>query len=230
MGYEHSHYRRRRKRKRFGSQTPKQFLKLGSKPLIIHTLECFQSCPSINQIILVLPAHQTTGFLQIISQYGITKLTKIVAGGATRAESVWKGFKVIQAIKAKIVAVHDGARPLVTPEEITACIEQAEETGAAILVAPVTDTIKEIKDGKIIQTIDRNKLRRALTPQCFKYEILKKAFANVENLSESATDESFLVEKLGVEVSVVEGSARNIKVTTKEDLRLVESLLKKENV
>lgn len=216
--------------KRFGSKTPKQFLELNKKPLIIHTLERFQNCSSIDQIILVLPANQTTEFLQIIPKYGITKLAKIVAGGATRAESVWKGFKVIQSVKAEIVAVHDGARPLVTADEISECIEKAKETGAAILVAPVTDTIKEIKDGKIIQTIDRNTLRRALTPQCFRYEILKKAFANVEILSESATDESFLVEKSGVEVSIVEGSAKNIKVTTKEDLQLVESLLKKENV
>jgi 2-C-methyl-D-erythritol 4-phosphate cytidylyltransferase len=90
----------------------------------------------------------------------------------------------------------------------------------------VTDTIKEIRDGKIVQTIDRNSLRRALTPQCFRYEILRKAFEKINDLSESATDESFLVEKSGVEVSIVEGSARNIKVTTKEDLKLVESLLK----
>lgn len=212
--------------KRFGSKTPKQFLSIGNKPLIIHTLERFQDCPSINQIILVLPANQTKDFLQIVSKYSITKLAKIVSGGATRAESVWKGFKAIQSVKAEIVAVHDGARPLVTSEEISACVAKAKETGAAILVAPVTDTIKEINDGKIIQTIDRNTLRRALTPQCFRYEILQKAFENVKNLSEFATDESYVVEKSGVEVSIVEGSARNIKVTTKEDLQLVESLLK----
>ena len=195
--------------KRFGAKTPKQFLKLGNKPLLIHTLDRFQNCPLIDQIILVLPANQTAEFLQIVSKYGITKLTKIVAGGATRAESVWKGFKLIQSVKAEIVAVHDGARPLVTSEEISECIAKAKETGAAILVAPVTDTIKEIRDGKIIQTIDRNTLRRALTPQCFRYQILCKAFEKIEDLSESATDESFLVEKLGVEVSIVEGSARN---------------------
>lgn len=215
---------------RFGSKTPKQFLSIGNKPLIIHTLERFQSCPSIDQIILVLPSKQTTEFLQTVSKYSITKLVKIVSGGITRAESVWKGLSAIQSVKAEIIAVHDGARPLVTSEEISACIEKAKETGAAILTASVTDTIKEIKDGKITQTIDRKTLRRALTPQCFRYEILRKAFEKVNNLSESATDESYLVEKCGVEVSIVEGSARNIKVTTKEDLKLVESLLKKENV
>lgn len=211
--------------KRFGTKTPKQFLEIGGKPLIIYTLERFQNCPSINQIILVLPTDQTSNFLKIVSKYGITKLAKIVAGGETRAESVWKGLKAVRPTNAEIIAVHDGARPLVTGEEISACIEKAKETGSAILVAPVTDTIKEIKDGKILQTIDRNKLRRALTPQCFRYEVLQKAFEKVKNLSESATDESFLVEQSGIEVSIVEGSAKNIKVTTKEDLHLVKSLL-----
>jgi 2-C-methyl-D-erythritol 4-phosphate cytidylyltransferase len=93
--------------KRFGAKTPKQFLEIGGKPLIIHTLERFQNCFAINQIILVLPANQTKDFLQIVSKYGITKLAKIVAGGATRAESVSKGFKAIQSVKAEIVAVHD---------------------------------------------------------------------------------------------------------------------------
>lgn len=216
--------------KRFGSKTPKQFLSIGNKPLIVHTLERFQNCNSIDQIILVLPANQTKDFPQIISKYGITKLSKIVSGGATRAESVLKGLSALQSVKANIIAVHDGARPLVSAEEISACIEMANETGAAILTAPVTDTIKLIQDGKIINTIDRTTLRRALTPQCFKYKILKKAFDKIGDLSDSATDESYLAEKLGVEVSVVEGSARNIKVTTKEDLQIVENLLKKENV
>ena len=130
------------------------------------------------------------------------------------------------ATTAEIIAVHDGARPLVTPEEITECVLKAKETGAAILVAPVTDTIKKVsEDGKITQTINRAELRRALTPQCFQFEILKHAFENTD-LSESATDESYLVEKSGVKVSIVEGSAKNIKVTTQEDLILVESLLK----
>lgn len=215
---------------RFGSKTPKQFLQINKKPLIIYTLEAFQNCPSIARIILVLPANQTTEFLQIVAKYGISKLDKIVAGGETRAESVLKGLKTVQPHKNGIVAVHDGARPLVSTEEISECILKARKTGAAILVAPVTDTIKEIKDGKILQTIDRNKLRRALTPQCFSYQILKRAFEKVDKLNETATDESFLVENLGIDISIVEGSPRNIKVTTKEDLKLFENLLKEKNV
>lgn len=211
---------------RFGAKTPKQFLEICGKPLIIHTLQRFQTCPEIDEIVLVLPSTETAKFLQIVGKHGITKLAKVVAGGETRAESVFKGLKSIRAATAEIVAVHDGARPLVKPEEISACIAKAKETGAAILVSSVTDTIKEVSaDGTIMQTVERTKLRRALTPQCFRYEILKRAFDDA-NLSEAATDESFLVEKSGVAVSTVEGSADNIKITHKSDLILAEAILK----
>lgn len=214
--------------KRFGSKTPKQFLEINGKPIVIHTIERFQACPSIDQIILVLPSDQTSEFLKLSAKYSLTKLTKIVSGGKSRAESVLKGFKAIRSVKVGIIAVHDGARHLVSIEEITACIETAKLSGAAILAAPVTDTIKEIKNNEIVQTIDRTKLRRALTPQCFSYEILAKALSELHSMGETVTDESFLVEKSGVKVWIVEGSARNIKITTQEDFILAERLLKKD--
>jgi 2-C-methyl-D-erythritol 4-phosphate cytidylyltransferase len=210
---------------RFGSEMPKQFLEILGKPLVVHTLERFESCTAINQIILALPIGEIERFSKIAENYRLRKLVKVVAGGKTRAESVFKGFNAIDKESAEIVAVHDGARPLVSPAEITRTIEQARETGAACLVATVIDTIKEVSNGKIIRTIDRAKLRRALTPQCFRYEILKRAFAENE-ISEIATDECFLVEKSGYEIAAVEGSAKNIKVTTPEDFVLAENLLK----
>lgn len=212
--------------KRFGTKTPKQFLEICGKPLIIHTLQRFQFCAEIDEIILVLPSTETAKFLQIVGKHGITKLAKVIAGGQTRAESVSKGLKSIRAATAEIIAVHDGARPLVQPDEISACIKKAQETGAAILASSVTDTIKQVSAaGEIIQTVERARLRRALTPQCFRYEILKRAFENAD-LNESATDESFLVEKSGVAVSIIEGSADNIKITHKSDLILAEAILK----
>jgi 2-C-methyl-D-erythritol 4-phosphate cytidylyltransferase len=211
--------------KRFGGKTPKQFLEILGKPLIIHTFQRFEACPEIDEIILVLPSSENAKFLEIAGKYNLKKLSKVVAGGETRAESVWKGLSAIRSARAEIVAVHDGARPLVSMEEISETIKKAKETGAACLVSAVTDTIKEIKDGKIVRTIDRATLRRALTPQCFRYEILKRAFENAD-LSEAATDECFLVEKLGQKIAIVEGSARNIKITHPEDLILAESLLK----
>lgn len=210
---------------RFGAEKPKQFIEILGQPLIIYTLQKFEFCPAIDEIILVLPTEEVENFGQISLKYNLTKLKQIIPGGKTRAESVWNGLNAIDEKSAKIVAVHDGARPLVSVEEITNTIEKAEESGAACLVAAVTDTIKEVSDGKIVKTIDRTKLRRALTPQCFRYEILKRAFTDIE-IGESITDECFLVEKLGVEISIVEGNAQNIKVTTPKDIAIVENFLK----
>jgi len=209
---------------RFGSPTPKQFLEIHGKPVIIHTLERFESCPQINEIVLVLPDTEIETFQKIGEKYNFKKSVKTVSGGKTRAESVWNGLSAIDSRQCEIVIVHDGARPIVSVREITETIEKARQTGAACLVAAVTDTIKEISGDKIVQTIDRAKLRRALTPQAFRFEILNRAFQT--NNFVAATDESFLVENLGVEVSIVEGSARNIKITQAEDLILAESLLK----
>jgi 2-C-methyl-D-erythritol 4-phosphate cytidylyltransferase len=210
--------------KRFGTEKPKQFVEINGKPLIAHTLERFENCPAIDEIILVLPAGEIENF----PRPKLNKLRDIIAGGETRAESVYNGLRAVSE-KAEIVAVHDGARPLVSCEEITATVEKAGETGAACLVSTVNDTIKEVAGGKISATIDRTKLRRALTPQAFRFEILLKAFATAD-LSEAATDECVLVEKSGFEIAIVEGSARNIKITTPEDLRLAEIFLKQADI
>ncbi len=216
---------------RFGSKTPKQFLELAGKPVIFHALQRFEDCPSVDNIILVLPQSETSGFFGQAAKYNLQKLKSVVAGGATRLESVWNGFRQIDPDAAQMVAVHDGARPLVTILEIERTIEKANETGAACLVAPVTDTIKEIApDGSILRTIDRSTLRRALTPQCFSYEILRRAFSKIDVLSERATDESLLIEKLGQKVSIVEGNSRNIKITIPEDLILAEALIKQSEI
>ncbi len=116
--------------KRFGGKTPKQFLEILGKPVVVHTMLRFEACPLVDEIILVLPAEQKAAFLQYAGKYGLKKLSKIIAGGASRAESVLNGLKAVRAETARIVAVHDGARPLVTPDEIAGVIEKAEETGA----------------------------------------------------------------------------------------------------
>lgn len=211
--------------KRFGGNVPKQFLEIAGKPLIFHTIQRFEDCPEIDEIVLVLPARQTEIFHSAGKKYNLKKLSKAAAGGKTRAKSVWNGLMAINSETAEIVAVHDGARPLVTVEEISATVEKAKETGAACLVAPVTDTIKEISGDQITETIHRSKLRRALTPQCFRYEILRRAFEE-NDFGEAATDESFLVEKIGAAVSIIEGSPKNIKITHPEDFIIAEILLK----
>jgi len=209
---------------RFGGAKAKQFLEIFGKPIVVYALERFEFCPSIDEIILVLPAAEIENFSKIAAKYNLKKLTKIVEGGETRAASVLNGFRAIDSKRCEIVAVHDGARPLVTVEEISKTIDRARETGAACLAAKVTDTIKEIADGKIVRTVERANLRRALTPQTFRYEILRRAFEACK-INEAATDESFLAENIGVEVSIVEGGAQNIKITRAEDLILAEILL-----
>jgi 2-C-methyl-D-erythritol 4-phosphate cytidylyltransferase len=211
---------------RMASDRPKQFLLLAGTPVIFHTLKVFEQCDSINEVIVVLPAEESAGFLSMAGKMGLRKVARVVPGGATRAESVKRGLMSIRSATAEIVAVHDGVRPFVTVEEINDTIAAAQADGAAILVAPLTDTIKQVSDQSVVKTLDRRGLRRALTPQCFRYELLREAYQRVDINDPSLTDESALVEQLGRRVSVVEGSARNIKITTAEDLVVAEALFK----
>jgi len=207
---------------RFNSETPKQFLEINGKPVVVHAIERFEAAPSIDAIVLVLAKDQ----IGKLSLKQFTKLESIVAGGDSRAISVRSGLGAVPADTA-IVAVHDGARPLVTVDEIERTIERAKETGAACLVAAVTDTIKSIRGDEIAATLDRDQLRRALTPQAFKIEVLKRAFDGI-SLDETVTDECYLVERLGHPIAIVEGSVRNIKITHPEDLILADALLNQE--
>jgi len=210
---------------RFAGSQPKQFVSLLGKPLLIHTLERFDACPEIDEIVLVLSQDGIGYFEKIREQFEISNLKSVIIGGKTRAESVKNALDVIDANYDDLIVVHDGARPLVSLEEISRTVNKAAETGAACLVAEVTDTIKEIESEFISRTIDRNRLRRALTPQAFHFDILKKAFDGAD-LSDTITDECYLVEKLGVKIAFVEGSSRNIKITRPEDIALAEALLK----
>ncbi|HMJ26372.1 MAG TPA: 2-C-methyl-D-erythritol 4-phosphate cytidylyltransferase [Pyrinomonadaceae bacterium] len=212
---------------RLGGDRPKQFLELDGVPVIVHTLRQFERCREIDEVLVVLPADAVTGFQALAQPFGLQKLSRVIAGGATRAQSVQRGLAVID--KAELVAVHDGVRPFVTPAEIDQVMAAARATGAAILVAPVADTIKEIKDDRVVRTLQRAQLRRALTPQCFRFELLKRAYdqlVEIEAEGIEVTDDCLLVERLGVEIAAVEGSSRNIKITRAEDLVLGEALLK----
>jgi 2-C-methyl-D-erythritol 4-phosphate cytidylyltransferase len=211
---------------RFGSERRKQFIEIKGVPVIIHTLKRFEQCAEIQEIILVLPAQDAPSFLALAGKYGLRKLARVVPGGATRAESVRRGLQAIRAATAEIVAVHDGVRPFVTVDEIERTIRAARERGAAILTASVVDTIKKVEDNQVLMTLERERLRRALTPQCFRYDLLRRAYEQPEDVVSSATDDSSLVERLGVRVESVEGDARNIKITCPEDIALAEILLR----
>lgn len=211
---------------RLGGARPKQFLELRGVPVIIYTLRQFERCQEINEVITVLPAEDTAGFPSLTRQFELRKAGRAVAGGATRAQSVRNGLNAIA--DADIVAVHDGVRPFVTPEEIDQVVAAAREKGAAVLTSPVADTIKRVQDGRIIETVARAGLRRALTPQCFRFAILKRAYETLDELESTGleiTDDSFLVEKLGVAITSIDGSPRNLKITNEEDLMQAEAML-----
>ena len=213
---------------RLGGERPKQFLELGGIPIIIHTLRQFERSQEIDEVIAVLPPDDVHTFLPFARKFDLPKLARAIPGGATRAQSVLAGLRSIS--EAEIVAVHDGVRPLVTPAEIDLVVQAARADGAAILTAPVADTIKEINGHQVLGTLPRATLRRALTPQCFRFGILRQAYdklAQVEAEGIEVTDDSLLVERLGISVTSVEGSVGNIKITREEDLVLAGVLLKK---
>ena len=212
---------------RMGGKRAKQFLELAGIPIIIHTLQAFEACEAIQEIILVLPEADVRDFSAVARPYKLGKVRSVVPGGVTRASSVRLGLQAVKANDNDIVVVHDGSRPLVTSEEITQTVRAAEVSGAAILVAPLVDTVKEVRDGAVTRTVPRDQLRRALTPQCFRYGILRQAYEQVDELDPALTDESSLVERLGVAVTVVEGSSRNIKVTRPEDLAIAETMMRR---
>ncbi len=209
--------------KRFDPATPKQFLELKGKSVIIRTLEKFQASGSVDAMVVVVGGGDVEVLRDLAVDAGISKLLAVVAGGDTRAASMRNGFAAVDPAST-IVCVHDGVRPFVTVDEIDRTIDAAVHFAAACLVAPVTDTIKTVEYNKITGTIDRSTLRRALTPQAFRYGILEKALAGAD-LSESVTDECLLVENTGVMITTVEGSTRNMKITHREDIALAEAYL-----
>ncbi len=208
---------------RAGGEVPKQFRAVAGVPLIIHTLRQFEACAAVDEIVLVAPVEEATLHLAA-ARDELKKLARVVEGGATRTESVWRGLETLDAARVEIVAVHDGVRPFVTPQEIERTMRAAAlGSGAAVLCAPVVDTIKMCEGGRITRTLPRDNLRRALTPQCFRYELLRRAYERARAIGSEATDCSALVELTDAhEVVVVEGDARNIKITRPEDFALAE--------
>jgi 2-C-methyl-D-erythritol 4-phosphate cytidylyltransferase len=211
--------------KRAGGGRAKQFREISGVPIIIHTLRRFEQCDSIGQVIVVAPPSALSETIALADEHGLRKVARTIAGGATRLESVWRGLQVLGESFTGVVAVHDAARPFVTAAEIDRVVAEAERSGGAILAAPVVDTIKEAEGVRVTRTLDRARLWHAQTPQCFRHELLREAYerALAENIE--ATDDSSLVERLGAPVSIVEGGAHNIKITTPQDFALAEILV-----
>lgn len=196
---------------------PKQMLPLGAKPVLVRTVEAFLQTPEIKEIVVVTPPENRAELQKRFP--GIV----FADPGKTRLLSVKNGFLKTSAA-SQLVAVHDGARPLVESAHISACLQAARQYGAAVLAVPVKDTVKVCEGGFVQNTLDRAVLWAAQTPQCYRRPVLAEALEKFGQ-EEGATDESQLVEKLGIKVRVVPSSYKNNKITTPEDLIFAEALL-----
>jgi 2-C-methyl-D-erythritol 4-phosphate cytidylyltransferase len=205
---------------RMGSAIPKQFLPLGDKPVLYHTINAFITAFPDVQIVLVLPQDQIS-MAQIVLQAFPDRIDlTIVTGGETRFHSVKNGLEVVN--EDAIVFVHDGVRPLVSPELIHACYQQAIEKGSAIPAIAVADSMR-LAEGEDSKPVNRDHLRIIQTPQTFQSDILLNAFT--QDYDPAFTDEATVVEAFGTKVYLINGERSNIKVTTPEDLIIAEALL-----
>jgi 2-C-methyl-D-erythritol 4-phosphate cytidylyltransferase len=209
---------------RMGAGRPKAFLELAGRPLLLHAAEAFERAPSVVGIIVVVAAAETDAARAVLG--GVRKLRAVVAGGERRQDSVRAGLEQIGEGFDGIVLVHDAARPLVDVPLVESVVRTASATGAALPVLPLVDTVKRVRDGRVVETLDRGELAAAQTPQGFRCAILTAAYAAAQREGLTVTDEAMAVERLGQPVSVVPGSGNNRKITTPDDLAWAEALLK----
>lgn len=205
----------------------KLFLKVAGKPVIAHTWGRFDDAKVISEIIIVVRAGMEKKFLALAKKFGFQKKFQIVTGGAERQDSVANGLAAVPA-ETEIIVIHDAARPCVSAELIEATISEADENGAAVAAHPITDTIKESADGRLIErTLDRSKLWGMETPQTFRAEVIRRAITTAKARKMNFTDDTAACELIGQPVRLVSSIAPNPKVTVPGDLPIVETLLRK---
>lgn len=210
---------------RMGGGPNKQFIELLGKPLLYYSLVAFERCAAIDAVVLVRRPDYAGQAEQIVREFGFKKVAAFADGGVERQDSVSNGLKVCGS-RTEIVAVHDGARPLVTPSLIESTIASARAFGTGIAATKVVDTIKEANEDKTVaRTVDRTKLWAVQTPQTVKCELLREAYAKVFEKKIVVTDEAAAVELLGQKVHLVETPFLNVKITTPSDLAMAEALL-----
>lgn len=211
---------------RMGKPVSKQLIKLNGTEVIVHTLKAFEASEAIDEIILVCREQDTEIIKALAESNGITKPLKLTNGGATRQESVKNGVMLVKD-NAEYIAIHDGARPLISPYDINSVVSNATRYKSSALGVPVKDTIKVIdKNGIITATPERSSLIAIYTPQVFNLELYKNAMEKAKQDGKDYTDDCQLVEALGESVYVTIGSPTNIKLTTPEDIIIAESFLK----
>jgi 2-C-methyl-D-erythritol 4-phosphate cytidylyltransferase/2-C-methyl-D-erythritol 2,4-cyclodiphosphate synthase len=218
---------------RMGSPTPKQYLTLAGKPILIHTLAAVLRCPLVTVAVVAVAQDQHENLARLLQRYFPPVLCEkiiVTTGGATRQLSVRAGIDAMPD-PIDLILVHDAARPLITSEAIEGCVKAIQAHGAAIVAIPVNDTLKLASlDGMIGKTIDRTNLYRALTPQGAKKELFARAYLQAEGDGFTGTDEASLFEHAGIPVAIVPGEESNIKITRPDDLNIARTLLEEKKM
>jgi 2-C-methyl-D-erythritol 4-phosphate cytidylyltransferase len=208
---------------RMGSAMKKQYLPLDGAPILVRTLQTLAACPTVDRIVLVVAGDDRQFVTELIEAYHLHKIGDVVTGGNERQDSVRNGIAALLH-DTEVAAVHDAARPLVTPDEVEAVLTAAKLFGAATLGVPVKDTIKRVDQGQVRETLQRSDLWAVHTPQAFRCELLAEAHMRAWEQGYFGTDDASLVEWAGYPVTMVEGRYSNLKVTTPEDLVIAEAL------
>jgi 2-C-methyl-D-erythritol 4-phosphate cytidylyltransferase len=220
--------------KRFDPSRRKTFVSINGVPLLIYTLKRLQSEALIAEIIPVIRQDDTDRFKEMVKEYHLDKIKRVAPGGPERQDSIYNALRLIEAegiayYKNSYVLIHDGVRPYIPEGMIDKLVDEIKDVDGVIPGVPVKDTIKEIDGGgMVVSTLNREKVRAVQTPQFFSFRALKKAYDKAYEDGLYATDDAALVERTGGRVKIILGSPFNIKVTTPEDLKMVEYLLNKE--
>ena len=207
---------------RMGAGRPKAFRDLAGEPLLLKAAQVFERAPSVGAIVAVVPSDEVDAARELLAPLG--KLRAVVAGGGRRQDSVLEGLKQAPPGFDGVVLVHDAARPFVDVPLVEAVLGAAGESGAALPVLGLVDTVKRVRDGRVLETLDRSELGAAQTPQGFRFRLLFEAYEAAFRDGITLTDEAMAVERLGIPVTAVPGSARNRKITTPEDLAWAEGV------
>ncbi|MBL4652173.1 MAG: 2-C-methyl-D-erythritol 4-phosphate cytidylyltransferase [Flavobacteriales bacterium] len=202
------------------STTPKQFIELKGKPILMHSILAFFRFDEAINITVVLPEHQISVWKQLCEQHNFQIEHEVIKGGEERFHSVKNGLNVIS--EKGIVAIHDGVRPLVSKDTLTRCFEEAEKSGNAIPIVDILETIREVQQENS-HAVSRDNYKLVQTPQCFDVELIKSAFK--QEYQSNFTDDASVAEAFGIMINLVEGNRENIKITTPSDLLLAEALL-----
>ncbi len=210
--------------KRMGRGINKVFIPLCSYPILLHSIKAILSCNEVSHVVVVAASHEIHIVSEMLAKANLSKHVQVVAGGKERQDSIFNALAVIDDA-VEFVAVHDGARPLITADLITNVIEAAKIYKAAVLAVPVKDTIKIAENGFVSRNLDRSCLWAMQTPQVFETGLLKMAYKKAKEENYLGTDDAALVEHLGVKSFIVDGSYQNIKITTQEDLLFAETIV-----